>query len=276
MNKKQNNVQQELERFKADCRLLKLKLLETDYQQYIDEANGAPPIGFFEFLRNAIHKEADNRREEQAGYRTVRSCLPKPLKTLGDFDFDFQPNLNKKLIMELASLRFMERHESILMTSNNNGVGKSHIARAIALLACQQGYTTLYTSCAELISDLNLGVYEKTLDKRIRKYINPQLLLLDEVGHDMLQLEIVKESHLLFKVINRRYNDNKSMIFTTNLAESDWADFLGDPLTTKAILDRIYHHSVIVKIEGPSYRRHESDKLQKEYTDQQPPASDNK
>ncbi len=82
-----------------------------------------------------------------------------------------------------------------------------------------------------------------------------------------LELQVVKEAHLLFKVIDKRYNNNKSMIFTTNVEEQDWAEFLGDPITTTAILDRIHHHSVIVDIDGPSYRQYQSELLQKEYAE---------
>ena len=99
----------------------------------------------------------------------------------------------------------------------------------------------------------------------MKKYTNPELLLIDEMGHDRLELQIVKEAHLLFKVIDYRYNNNKSMIFTTNVEENEWAEFLGDPITTAAILDRIYHNSVIIKIKGESYRRFQSAELQKQY-----------
>ena len=108
-------------------------------------------------------------------------------------------------------------------------------------------------------------MYQKTLDKRIRKYINPELLLIDEMGHDRLELQVIKEAHLLFKVIDERYKQSKSLIFTTNIEEPDWAEFLGDPISTSAILDRIFHHSVIVRIKGPSYRKHQGERLQKEY-----------
>jgi DNA replication protein DnaC len=85
------------------------------------------------------------------------------------------------------------------------------------------------------------------------------------MGNDRLELQIVREAHLLFKVIDQRYNDNKSLIFTTNVEDADWAEFLGDPITTSAILDRIYHNSVIIRIKGESYRRFQSEQLQKEY-----------
>lgn len=90
------------------------------------------------------------------------------------------------------------------------------------------------------------------------------------MGHDRLELQVVKEAHLLFKVIDQRYKDKKPLIFTTNIDEPDWPEFLGDPISTSAILDRIFHHSVIVRIKGPSYRKHQGELLQKEYAENQP------
>ena len=101
----------------------------------------------------------------------------------------------------------------------------------------------------------------------MRKYINPELLIIDEMGHDRLELQVIKEAHLLFKVIDQRYKENKPLIFTTNIEEPDWPEFLGDPISTSAILDRIFHHSVIVRIKGPSYRKHQGELLQQEYAE---------
>jgi len=232
----------------------------------VDKAN-EDNAGYYEFISEIVQAEAAAKWQRRIEYLIKNSRLPQPLKMLADFDFDFQPNLDRRLIMDLASLEFIERNDSILFIGKTNGVGKSHLAQSLALMACQSGYKTYYTTCSELISDLNTGVYEKTLDKRMKKYTNPELLLIDEMGHDRLELQVVKEAHLLFKVIDQRYNDNKSLIFTTNVEETDWPEFLGDPITTSAILDRIFHHSVIVKIDGPSYRKYQSELLQKEYAE---------
>jgi DNA replication protein DnaC len=267
INKKMNNTRQQQEQFTDNCLYLGLKLLAQDYQQMIDRAN-KDTIGYYEFISDVIQTEVIAKRERHIDYLIKNSRLPYPPKLLADFDFDFQPKLNRKLIMDLASLGFIERNESVLFLGGN-GVGKSHLAKSLALIACQGGYKTYYTTCSELINDLNAGVYEKTLDKRMRKYINPELLLIDEMGHDRLELQVVKEAHLLFKVIDERYKQSKSLIFTTNIEEPDWAEFLGDPISTSAILDRIFHHSVIVKINGPSYRKYQSELLQKEYAEKQ-------
>ena len=263
--KKMNNTKQQQEQFTGNCLYLGLKCLAQDYQQIIDRANKYT-IGYYEFISDIVQAEAAARQQRRIENLIKSSGLPQPLKMLADFDFDFQPKLNRKLIMDLASLGFIERNESILLIGDN-GTGKSHIAKSLALIACQGGYRTYYTTCSELINDLNAGVYEKTLDKRMRKYINPELLLIDEMGHDRLELQVVKEAHLLFKVIDERYKQSKSLIFTTNIEEPDWAEFLGDPISTSAILDRIFHHSVIVRIKGPSYRKHQGERLQKEYAE---------
>jgi DNA replication protein DnaC len=264
-NRKINKTQAQQAQFEKNCRYLGLKLLAEEYQQVIDRAN-ENTIGYYEFISDIVRAEAMSKQQRRIEYLVNNSRLPQPLKMLADFDFDFQPNLKRKLIMDLASLGFIEKSESILLIGDN-GTGKSHIARSLALLACQGGYKTYYTTCSELINDLNAGVYEKTLDKKMRKYINPELLLIDEMGHDRLELQVIKEAHLLFKVIDQRYKDNKSLIFTTNIEETDWPEFLGDPISTSAILDRIFHHSVIVRIKGPSYRKHQGELLQEEYAD---------
>ena len=265
-NRNTNSTKQQQDQFRENCRYLGLKVLAEEYTLMVDRAN-ENTLGYYQFISEVIQAEAIAKQQRRVETLIKSSRLPQPLKLLADFDFDFQPKLNRKLIMDLASLGFIERNESILFTSITNGVGKSHIARSLALMACQKGYKTYYTTCSDLINDLNAGVYEKTLDKRMKKYINPELLLIDEMGHDRLELQVVKEAHLLFKVIDQRYNDNKSLIFTTNVEEPDWPEFLGDPITTSAILDRIFHHSVIVKIDGPSYRKHQSELLQKKYAE---------
>ncbi|MCX6011835.1 MAG: IS21-like element helper ATPase IstB, partial [Chloroflexi bacterium] len=230
----------EISIFKENCRYLGLKNLQEQYETLIEKANTSD-VGFYEFLYEVVQSEANSRRERSIRYRIHESKLPQPCKLLADFDFSFQPKLKKKLIMDLATMEFIRHKESVLFIGDC-GTGKSHLARSLALIACEKGNKVFYTSCAGMLNDLNTGVYEKTLIKRMRKYINPDLLVIDEMGHDRLELEVTKEAHLLFKVIDERYKLNKPLIFTTNVDEADWADYLGDPISTKAILDRIFHH----------------------------------
>jgi len=261
--KRVNPTQRQSEQFTDNCRYLKLQHLGGQYQVMVDKAH-EQTMGYFEFIDEVVRAEAAATRQRRVKNLIRNSHLPQPLKMIPEFDFDFQPDLDRRLVMDLATLDFMERNTSVLFMGTN-GTGKSHLAQSLGLLACQKEYRTYYTTLSSLLTDLNLGVFEKTLEKRMRKYINPELLVIDEMGHDRLELKLVKEAHLLFKVINKRYNDDKPLIFTSNVEKELWPEFLGDPLTTSAILDRIFHHSVIVEINGPSYREYQGKLLQEQY-----------
>jgi DNA replication protein DnaC len=252
-----------LQTFEENCHYLGLKYLCKEYQAIIESAN-QNNTSLFDFLATIIQNEVNQKIERSIQYRVKESKLPYPYKLLSDFDFLFQPKLKKRLVMDLATIDFVKQKQSILFIGPP-GTGKSHLARSLAFIACQKRYIVLYTTCSSMLNDLNTGVYEKTLLKRLRKYITPDLLLIDEMGHDRLELEVTKEAHLLFKVIDERYKQNKSLIFTTNVEEQDWAEFLGDPISTRAILDRIFHRSIKVEIQGNSYRKYEGEQLQKQY-----------
>lgn len=246
---------------------LGLKSISQQYREYIQKAHDKQ-LGLLEFLELILQEEAARKRECSIQYRIRESRLPRPYKLLNDFDFSFQPKLRKSLIMDLATIEFIKNKESLLFLGDC-GTGKSHIAQALGMIACEKGFKVLYTSCAALINDLNNGVFEKNLPLRLRKYITPDLLIIDEMGHDRLELQLTKEAHLLFKVVDERYTSNRSLIFTTNVEENDWAEYLGDPVSTRAILDRIFHRSLKIEIKGPSYRKHQGRELQKKYENQQ-------
>jgi len=242
---------------------LGLKNLALHHTELIQRAH-EKQLGLLDFLDMILGEEALRKRECSIRYRIQESHLPRPCKLLSDFDFSFQPSLRKSLVMDLATMEFIKHQESLLLIGDC-GAGKSHIARALGMIACEKGYKVLYTTCAALIGDLNNGVFEKNLLKRLRKYVNPDLLIIDEMGHDRLELQVTKEAHLLFKVVDERYQLNRPLIFTTNVEEKAWAEYLGDPVSTRAILDRIFHHAVKIEIRGPSYRQHQGMQLQKKY-----------
>jgi DNA replication protein DnaC len=242
---------------------LGLKSLSQQYQGYIQRAHDKQ-LGLLEFLEMILQEEATRKRENSIRYRIAESRLPRPYKLLNDFEFSFQPKLRKSLVMDLATMEFIKNKESLLFIGDC-GTGKSHIAQSLGMIACEKGYKVLYTTCAGVINDLNNGVFEKNLPKRLRRYTSPDLLIIDEMGHDRLELQLTKEAHLLFKVVDERYRYSRSLIFTTNVEENDWAEYLGDPISTRAILDRIFHRSLKIEIRGPSYRWHQGKELQKKY-----------
>ena len=172
--------------FIENCRYLNLKHLEQEYNSLICKANESD-MGYAGFLRHVVECEVNAKTERSISYRLEASRLPKPYKLLDDFDFAFQPQLRKKLIMDLATLEFLDRHESVLLIGNP-GTGKSHIARALGFLACRKCHKVLYTTCSDMLSDLNRGVYEKTLAIRLRKYVNPSLLIVDEMGYSKFSI----------------------------------------------------------------------------------------
>jgi len=242
---------------------LGLKRISQQYQAYIQRAH-EKELGLLEFLEMILTEEAARKRESTIRYRITESRLPRPYKLLSDFEFSFQPKLRKSLIMDLATIEFIKNKESLLFIGDC-GTGKSHLAQALGMIACEKGHKVLYTTCSGLINDLNNGVFEKNLPKRLRRYTLPDLLIIDEMGHDRLELQLTKEAHLLFKVVDERYRYNRSLIFTTNVEENDWAEYLADPISTRAILDRIFHRSLKIEIKGPSYRQHQGKELQKKY-----------
>jgi DNA replication protein DnaC len=190
--------------------------------------------------------------------RIKESKLPER-KLLADFDFDFQTGIDKQQIMELATLNFVDREQGLII-AGSSGTGKSHLTKAILLLGCQKGYRCRYTTAADMLKTLMAGIPDNTLDQKLKLYTRPQILLIDEVGFDRLEQESTRNASLVFKVIDARYG-RASTLMTTNVDFKDLGDYLGDPVITTAIVDRMVHRSVIINIEGPSWRMHRSKQL---------------
>lgn len=190
-----------------------------------------------------------NFKKEKAITSLVRMAGFPYQKTLNDFNFDFQPSINKDKIMDLKNLRFLENKENILFVGSP-GVGKTHLATSIGIEAASNRYSTYFISCHDLISNLKKANYENRLQEKLKNYEKYSLLIIDEVGY----LPIDKEGgNLLFQLINRRY-EKHSTIITTNISFGKWGELFGDIMIANAILDRLIHHSTIFNITGKSYR----------------------
>lgn len=174
--------------------------------------------------------------------------FPK-IKSLAEFEFDYQPSINKEQIYDLNSLRFIEKQENIVFYGNS-GVGKTHLATAIGVTAAQNRNPTYFIKCADLMETLHKAQLEGRLQERLKKFTGYKLLIIDELGY----LPITRDdSKLFFQLIDRRYERN-STIVTTNINFSQWDDIFGDPLIAGAIVDRLLHHATVVTIKGKSYR----------------------
>jgi DNA replication protein DnaC len=209
-------------------------------------------------LERLLEIEAVSLIERRIERRIRESKLPER-KLLADFDFTFQTGIDKRQVMELATMGFVERKQWLIM-AGSSGTGKSHIAKALLLLACQQLYRCRYVTASFMLRDLLSGLADDSVEDKLKAYVRPDILLIDEIGFDRLEQESNRNASLFFKVIEGRYCKN-STILTTNIDFKALGEYLGDPVVTAALVDRMVHHAIIISIEGPSYRMHESKRL---------------
>ena len=188
-------------------------------------------------------------REDRATHACVRVENFPYRKELKDFDFSFNPKINKEKILDFKHLRFIENKENILFL-DVPGVGKTHLATSIGIEAAKNRKITYFINCHNLILQLKRAKLENRLETRLKFFSKYKVLIIDEVGY----LPIDKEgANLLFQLINKRY-ENSSTIITTNKPFSEWGEVFGDSVLASAILDRLLHHSHVINIVGSSYR----------------------
>ena len=188
-------------------------------------------------------------REDRATHACVRVANFPYRKELKDFDFSFNPKINKEKILDFKHLRFIENKENILFLGVP-GVGKTHLATSIGIEAAKNRKITYFINCHDLILQLKRAKLENRLETRLKFFSKYKVLIIDEVGY----LPIDKEgANILFQLINKRY-ENSSTIITTNKPFSEWGEVFGDSVLASAILDRLLHHSHVINIVGSSYR----------------------
>jgi len=167
--------------------------------------------------------------------------------------------MDKAQVLEIAKLDFVQRKQGLVI-AGNSGTGKSHIAKALLLIGCSQLYRCRYTTAADMLADLLSSRADHSFHRKLRQYTSPDILLIDEVGFDRLEQQDSRNASLFFKVIDGRYCKGSTLL-TSNIDFKTLGDYLGDPVVTTAIVDRMVHHSIILNIQGPSWRMHESKKL---------------
>lgn len=201
-----------------------------------------------DILNDLIQAEIDFRDERAKRINITVSSFPYH-KTLNDFDFSYQPTINKAKILDLATLRFMDEKSNIIFMGSP-GTGKTHLATAIGMEAASQRISTYFINFAELMEKFKQASKENRVEKIVKHYLKYSLLIIDEIGYLPVDRD---SSYGFFQLIAARY-ENRSTILTTNQPFSKWGEVFGDSVIANAIIDRLVHHCEVIKINGMSYR----------------------
>jgi len=234
-------------KLKENLSYLKLNQMIVHLDETIDFMN-RNELSFVDTLIKLTDYEID-MKEINMIKSMVRVAAFPHLKEVKDFDFEFQPSVNKEQILDFTTLRFIDRKENIVFLGPS-GVGKTHLATSIGIAAAKKRTSTYFIKCHDLIMNLKKAQIENRLDARLKHYRKYKLLIIDEIGYLPIDEDDAK---LFFQLIDMRYEE-KSTIFTTNANFKSWGDIFQDPKLANAILDRILHHATVVNIVGDSYR----------------------
>ena len=240
---------------RENLKALSLSITARDLESKMRQAKESGP-GYDEFLLDLTTTELQARAENRLNRRVREAKFPL-LKTLEGFNFAAVPDLDIRVIRELAGCEYIKEHRNVIFLGRS-GTGKTHLATSLGIEACRNNYRTRFVSCYGLVNELIEARQEKDLRRLIGRHARYDLLILDELGY----IPFSKEgAELLFQVLAER-QEKGSVIITTNLGFADWTQVFGDPVMTAALLDRLTHRAHIINCQWDSYRLKESLKRQ--------------
>jgi len=205
-------------------------------------------LSYQEFLELLLEDEENSRRQNSYRKRYSKAKLPYT-KRIEDFDFSFQPSIDKRIINDCATCQFVRDNKNIVFIGSP-GTGKTHLSIAIAIKALTKGYKVLFTKVSEMLQSLHFSRADNSYYQKLGYYLAPDLLILDELGFKKIPGYSADD---FFEVISKRY-EKGSVIITTNKVFEAWNDIFSDAILASAIIDRVVHHSTVIRINGKSYR----------------------
>lgn len=234
------------DRIESNLSRLRLPRIREILQAVINSAEDQGK-SYLSFLDDLLEEEVAQKEQRRIETALKISGLPF-IKSIDEFDFTFQPRLDRQRVMSLFDLTFIGQNGNIIFLGPP-GVGKTHLAVSLALKACQAGISIYFTNMEDLIKKLKKD-HEAGRPGKGRSYYKSSLVIVDEVGYTPINRE---ECNLFFRFIANRY-EKASTIVTSNKAFSDWTEMFHDPVIVTAVLDRLLHHSAVINIRGNSYR----------------------
>jgi len=231
----------------AAASALKMPIVAAEIEPLADLAR-AENWSFEEFLAIILGKQAASRESASNLARIRRAHFPKNA-TLEDFNWNYQPSAPRQLIEHLGTATFIAKAENVVFLGPP-GTGKTHLAISLGMRACQRGYTVMFKTAMDWVTDLSCANSDGTLATRLQELQKTKLLIIDELGYLPLDADA---ANLLFQLVSARY-ETGSIIITSNLEFARWGETLSDTTLAAALIDRLIHHAEIISLKGESYR----------------------